>query len=134
MNSETIPKFLVDTDVLVRYLVLQEADKATSLIDLMQKGICFTSVLNASELFMLANSDYQKEKVRDVLNALKVLGLHSRYSLSIPNCMNRFDNIRDSLFYILAEQNRLIIVSLNPNKYSGLKVKSLHPQSINQQY
>ena len=134
MNIESIPKFLVDTDVLVKYLVLKESGKTTSLIDLMQKGICFTSVLNASELFMLAKSDYQKEKARDVLNALKVLGLHSRYSLSIPNCMNRFDNIRDSLFYILAEQNRLTIVSLNPNKYSGLKVKSLHPQAIIQQY
>lgn len=134
MNSESIPKFLVDTDVLVQYLVLKESGKTTSLIDLMQKGICFTSVLNASELFMLSKSDYQKEKVRDVLNALKVLGLHSRYSLSIPNCMNRFDNIRDALFYILAEQNRLIIVSLNPDRYSGLKVKSLYPQSIIQQY
>lgn len=134
MNSEFFPKFLIDTDVLVNYLVLKETAKTTSLIDLMQKGICFTSVLNASELFMIAKSDYQKEKVRDLLNALKVLGLHSRYSLSIPNCMNRFNNIRDALFYILAEQNRLIIVSLNPDHYSGLKVKSLHPKSIIQQY
>lgn len=134
MNSEIIPKFLIDTDILVKYLVLKESDKTTSLIDLMQKGICFTSVLNASELFMIAKSDYQKEKVRDVLNSLKVLGLHSRYSLSIPNCINRFDNIRDALFYILAEQNRLIIVSLNPDYYSGLKVESLHPKSIIYQY
>ncbi len=130
MNNEHIPKFLIDTDVIVKYLVLKESDKTTSLIDLMQKGICFTSVLNASELFFIVKSDYQKEKVRDVLNSLKVLGLHARYSLSIPDCMNRFDNIRDALFYILAEQNKLTIISLTPNKYSGLKVKSIHPQSV----
>jgi hypothetical protein len=116
--------------VLLEYLVLYEFDKESYLIKLMQKGICFTSVLNASELFMFANSDYEKEKVRDLLNALKVLGLHSRYSLSIPNCMNYFKNIRDALFYILAEQNRLSIVSLNPEKYSGLSVKSVHPNTI----
>ncbi len=125
-----IPKYLLETDVLLEYLVLYEFDKESYLIKLMQKGICFTSVLNASELFMFANSDYEKEKVRDLLNALKVLGLHSRYSLSIPNCMNNFKNIRDALFYILAEQNRLSIVSLNPEKYSGLRVKSVHPDTI----
>lgn len=125
-----IPKYLLETDVLLEYLVLYEFDKESYLIKLMQKGICFTSVLNASELFMFANSDYEKEKVRDLLNALKVLGLHSRYSLSIPNCMNSFKNIRDALFYILAEQNRLSIVSLNPEKYSGLSVKSVHPNTI----
>jgi len=125
-----IPKYLLETDVLLKYLVLYEFDKESYLIKLMQKGICFTSVLNASELFMFANSDFEKEKVRDLLNALKVLGLHSRYSLSIPNCMNNFKNIRDALFYILAEQNRLSIVSLNPEKYSGLSVKSVHPDSI----
>ncbi|RPI65119.1 MAG: PIN domain-containing protein [Ignavibacteriales bacterium] len=125
-----VPKYLLETDVLLEYLVLYEFDKESYLIKLMQKGICFTSVLNASELFMFANSDYEKEKVRDLLNALKVLGLHSRYSLSIPNCMNNFKNIRDALFYILAEQNRLSIVSLNPEKYSGLSVKSVHPDTI----
>lgn len=125
-----IPKYLLETDLLLEYLVLYEFDKESYLIKLMQKGICFTSVLNASELFMFANSDYEKEKVRDLLNALKVLGLHSRYSLSIPNCMNNFKNIRDALFYILAEQNRLSIVSLNPEKYSGLSVKSVHPNTI----
>lgn len=125
-----IPKYLLETDVLLEYLVLYEFDKESYLIKLMQKGICFTSVLNASELFMFANSDYEKEKVRDLLNALKVLGLHSQYSLSIPNCMNNFKNIRDALFYILAEQNRLSIVSLNPEKYSGLSVKSVYPDTI----
>ncbi len=125
-----IPKYLLETDVLLEYLVQYELDKESYLVKLMQEGICFTSVLNASELFMFANSDYEKEKVRDLLNALKVLGLHSRYSLSIPNYMNNFKNIRDALFYILAEQNRLSIVSLNPEKYSGLSVKSVHPDTI----
>lgn len=130
MDLIKIPKYLLETDILIDYLTCGDLNKVPYLITLMQKGICFTSVLNASELFMQANSDFKRSKVRDLLNALKVLGLHSRYSLAIPNYRDNFTNIRDALFYILAEQNKLIIVTLNPDKYSGLNVNSVHPQMI----
>jgi hypothetical protein len=130
MNFNSTPKYLLETDILIDYLIFDKPNGKPTLLTLMQKGICFTSVLNASELFMLAKSDYHKEKVRDLLNALKVLGLHSRYSLLIPECKNSFDKIRDALFYVLAEQNKLIIVSFIPDRYSGLKVQSIHPKSI----
>ena len=130
MNLDKTPKYLLETDLLINYLVSNDSSKEPYLLKLMQNGICFTSVLNASELFMLSDTDFEKEKVRDLLNALKVLGLHSRYSLLIPNYGNHFKNIRDALFYILAEQNKLKIITLNPDKYAGLKVNSVHPQMI----
>lgn len=130
MSIDTTKKYLLDTDILIEYLTFNDPSKSPHLLKLMQEGICFTSVLNASELYMFAKLDHQKDKVRDLLNAHKVLGLHSRYSLSISNYINRFDNIRDALFYILAEQNRLVIVSLDPDRYSGLKTQSIHPQFI----
>jgi hypothetical protein len=130
MNIDKTLKFLLETDLLNEYLTFNDPGNKSFLLKLMQKGICFTSVLNAAELFMLAKSDLEKEKVRDLLNALKVLGLHSRYSLSISDCMHKFNNVRDALFYVLAEQNKLQIVSLNPDKYSGLKVNSTHPEMI----
>jgi predicted nucleic acid-binding protein len=130
MNNDKIPKFLLETDILIEYLTDNDSSKELLLLKLMQKGICFTSVLNASQLFMLAKSDFEKEKVRDLLNTLKVLGIHSRYSLAIPDCINNFKNTRDALFYVLAEQNKLIILTLNPDKYSGLRVKSIHPETV----
>jgi hypothetical protein len=130
MQKNNIPKFLLDTDVLIEHLTFNSSSREPFLLTLMQKGICFTSVLNASELFMLAKTDIEKKKVRDLLNAINVLGLHSRYSLAIPACINNFNNIRDALFYVLAEQNRLIIISLNPDKYTGLRVNSIHPKMI----
>jgi PIN domain len=130
MNIDKTSKFLLETDILVDYLTFHNSNKEPYLIKLMQRGICFTSVLNASELFMLAETDLEKERVRDLLNALKVLGLHARYSLSIPACKNNFKSTRDALFYILAEQNKLDIVTLNPDKYYGLRVNSKHPQTI----
>ncbi len=130
MQKKIIPKFLLETDILIEYLTFNNSGSKPFPLKLMQKGICFTSVLNASELFMAAKTDFEKEKVRDLLNAINVLGLHARYSLSISNCIDNFKNIRDALFYVLAEQNRLIIVSLNPHKYDGLRVNSIHPEVI----
>lgn len=130
MNLIKTQKFLLETDILIEYLTYSDSNKVPNLLSLMQKGICFTSVLNASELFMMAKSDFEREKVRDLLNALKVLGLHSRYSLAIADYTSKFTSIRDALFYILAEQNNLRIVTLNPDKYRGLSVNSVHPQMI----
>lgn len=130
MQKNKIPKYLLETDILIEYLTFNNSDTEPSLLKLMQKGICFTSVLNASELFMTAKTDFEKDKVRDLLNAINVLGLHARCSLDIPDCKNDFNNIRDALFYVLAGQNKLTIVSLNPDKYSGLKVNSIHPKMI----
>ncbi len=130
MQKNKIPKYLLETDILIDYLTFNNIGNEPFLLNLMQKGICFTSVLNASELFMAAKTDFEKEKVRDLLNAINVLGLHARYSLAVSDCKNNFNNISDVLFYVLAEQNKLTIVSLNPNKYSGLKVNSIHPKMI----
>lgn len=130
MSISNLPKYLLETDILIDYLTFDNSGGGPFLLNLMQKGICFTSVLNASELFMAAKTDFEKEKVRDLLNAINVLGLHARYSLAVSDCKNNFNNISDVLFYVLAEQNKLTIVSLNPDKYSGLNVNSIHPKMI----
>ena len=130
MQKNKIPKYLLETDILIDYLTFNNIGSEPFLLNLMQKGICFTSVLNASELFMAAKNEFEKEKVRDLLNAINVLGLHARYSLAVSDCKINFNNLRDVLFYVLAEQNKLTIVSLNPDKYSGLKVNSIHPKMI----
>jgi len=130
MQKNKIPKYLLETDILIDYLTFNNIGCEPFLLNLMQKGICFTSVLNASELFMAAKNDFEREKIRDLLNAINVLGLHARYSLAVPDCKNNFNNIRDVLFYVLAEQNKLTILSFNPDKYSGLKVNSIHPKMI----
>ena len=130
MHKNKISKYLLETDILIDYLTFNNIGSEPFMLNLMQKGICFTSVLNASELFMAAKNEIEKEKVRDLLNAINVLGLHARYSLAVSDCKNNFNNIRDVLFYVLAEQNKLTIVSLNPDKYASLRVNSIHPKVI----
>ncbi|MDY0081838.1 MAG: PIN domain-containing protein [Ignavibacteriaceae bacterium] len=129
MNQKKIPKYLIETDVLADHLITG-SENESYLIKLMKSGICFTSVLNASELYLLADSHTEIQRVNDVLYSIKVLGIHSRYSLSVSKYKDRFDNLRDALFYILAELNKLTIVSLNPDRFSNINVNSFHPEFI----
>ena len=129
MNQEVIPKYLLDTDILADHLIT-DFNEESYLIRLLKSGICFTSVLNAAELYRIAETNSELQRVNEVLYGIKVLGIHARYSLSVPNHKKRFDNVRDLLFYILAESNKLTIVSFNPDKFSYHEVKSLHPGSI----
>ncbi|HQI40429.1 MAG: hypothetical protein B6D44_16895 [Ignavibacteriales bacterium UTCHB2] len=129
MNQKTIPRFLIETDVLADHLIT-DSKTESYLIKLMKSGICFTSVLNASELFLLTDSQLELQRVNDVLYSIKVLGIHARYSLSVPKYKNRFNNLRDTLFYILADLNKLTIVSLKPDRFNNINVNSYHPEFI----
>lgn len=115
--------YLIDTDVLYDHLVHNNTKKKSFLTQLMVQGECFTTVLNASELYFSAETDEHKLAIKKLLYALKVLGLNSRYSLEIPNYSDKFKNYKDCLFYIVAERNNLIIATNSPEKYNLGKVK-----------
>lgn len=123
-------KYLIETDILIDFLMKKKDEKRSYLFDLMQKGICFTSVLNASEMYFATRSEFEKEKLNNLFYAINVLGIHSRYSLLVPKISKHFKNYRDALIYILAEQNKLTIVTQHPEKYLGLECKSVHPTEI----
>jgi len=122
-------KFLLDTDILSDHLV-NGKNESSILIDFMQKGICYTTVLNASELLFSTNSDKESEYVKKILNAVKVLGLHSRYSLSIAKYSRKVESLRDALFSVVAEINKLPIVTFNNIRYINTSLKIIHPQDI----
>ena len=86
-------KFLLETDVLVDYLT---SNKNNYLLKLMKSGICFTTVLNASEMLAVCKNETEKSEVRSVLDSLKILGLHSRYALSVPEFSGKTKNNRDA--------------------------------------
>ena len=120
-------KYLLETDVLVEYLI---SKKKNNLLKLMRTGICFTTVLNASELLAICKNEKEKSAVRSVLDSLKVLGLHSRYALSIPEFAGKTSSIRDSLFAVVSLINKLPIVTLDRERYKKIKLKIIHPQEV----
>lgn len=119
----TNKNFLIDTDVLYDHLIHKNEKTISFLTSLMTKGECFTTVMNASELYFSAKTEEQKIAIKKLLYALKVLGLNSRYTLDIPQYSDKFSNYRECLFYIVAEKNNLIIATNSPAKYKVGKVK-----------
>ncbi|HEY6435982.1 MAG TPA: hypothetical protein VIY47_05290, partial [Ignavibacteriaceae bacterium] len=101
-----------------------------NLLNLMQTGICFTTVLNASEMLAASKDEYENSAVRSVLDSLKVLGLHQRYALSVPDFADKTENVRDALFAVVALINKLPIVTLNCDRYKKTNLKIIHPQEV----
>ena len=122
-------KYLLETDILSDHLV-NGKDEGSFLIDLMQKGICYTTVINASELLYHTISEEEIKNVKKVLNAVKVLGLNSRYSLSISDYSKKVKTLRDALFSVVADINKLPIVTFDNNRYINTSLKIIHPQDL----
>lgn len=120
-------KYLIDTDIMVDHLISNENNY---LMNLMQTGICFTTVLNASELLAVCKNDNEQSLVRNILDSLKVLGIHSRYALSIPEFSDKTNNVRDALFSVVASINKLQIVTLGEERYKKTKLKIIHPKEV----
>ena len=120
-------KYLLETDVLVDYLTSNDKNY---LMNLMQTGICFTTVLNAAELLAACQNDNEKYLVRSVLDSLKVLGLHSRYALSVPEFSEKTENVRDALFAVVSLINKLPIVTMSRDRYKKTNLKIIHPQEV----
>ena len=96
----------------------------------MQTGICFTTVLNASELLAVCKVDHERSAIRSVLDSLKILGLHSRYALSVPDFAGKTENVRDALFAVVSFINKLPIVTMNRDRYKKTNLKIIHPQEV----
>lgn len=122
-------KFLLETDILADHLV-RGKNGSSVLLNLMQKGICFTTVLNAAELLLAARTKEENKYVNNVLYSLKILGLNSRYALMAPKYSVKLNSLRDVMFSVVADINKLTIVTFDIKKYSSIKLKVIHPQKI----
>lgn len=124
------PEYLIETDILIEHLTHKRADSESILESLMQKGVCYTSVINAGEVLFNVKNDEEKENVIKLLSSLKVLGLNSRYSLYVSGMNSKLKNSRDSLIFVLAKLNKLKIVTCDKNKYVKVaeQVSVINPQ------
>lgn len=123
-------EFLVDTDVLYEHLNKKVESGRSYLVHLMTKGLCFTTVLNAAELMLDAKTLRKTDSVKSLLSALKVLGIHPRYSLMIDKISTDIKNLRDALFLVTAQINKLDIITLNSGRYNSDKIKIFHPDQV----
>ncbi len=129
MTQEKI-QFLVDTDILVDHLIIEEITNSSHLEIAMTKGICFTTVINASEILFAASTENERAKIQDLLRSLKILGLNSRYSLKISKFFNKVASTRDAIMCTVAEFNRLPILTLKVDRYKESGIKIISPLEL----
>lgn len=119
-------EFLIDTDIISNHLILNDISDLSDLEFAMTEGICFTSVINASEIYFGVTNLKEKQNVDSVMNALNVLGIHSRYSLNISEFFDKVATTRDAIMCSVAKNNKLPILTNNYERYkkSGIKIIS----------
>ncbi|MCW8810500.1 MAG: PIN domain-containing protein [Ignavibacteriaceae bacterium] len=122
-------KYLLDSDILVDYLTSLD-NMNSHLINLMQKGLCYTTVLNAAELLASCRNKDEEKLIRNVLDSLKVLGLNSRYALSVPEFSDKTKSLRDALFSVVSSINKIPIVTFDRERYKKTNLKIIHPQEL----
>jgi predicted nucleic acid-binding protein len=116
-------QFLIETDVIVDYLNHQGNKLDSKLIEFLSLGKCFTTVINASELYYSCKDDFQVEIVSKFLYSINVLGIHPRYSLLVKDYSKYFNNTRDCLFYLVALFNKLSLVTKRKNIFPSGEVE-----------
>lgn len=131
MEKKSKIEFLLDTDILFDHLCRDPSSGNSYLVKLLQNGLGFTTVINAAELMLKAKNSKEEFHIKSLLSALKVLGIHSRYSLSVNHLNEKVRGLRDSLLMVTAEINKLDIVTLDGSRYGSEKIKILHPDNLN---
>jgi predicted nucleic acid-binding protein len=123
------PRVLVDTDILVDHLICDK-DSESLLEKLMMTYICFTTVINASELYFAVRNEKEKTAVDKLLRSLKVLGMNARYSMLIPDFKETTESLRDALICALSKNNKLALVTNKKEKYKFADIKLIDPNSL----
>ncbi|GBD87175.1 hypothetical protein BMS3Abin03_01102 [bacterium BMS3Abin03] len=130
MNKKLPQKYLVETDVPVNYLTETGDTIEPGLIMHLQNSIAFTMVMNASELFYAAKNEFQLDTVKKNLTSLKIFVLNPGYSLSIFKYSSLVNSVRDALFCIVADFNKLPVAIYNVEKYKSVELNSIHPKEL----
>lgn len=123
-------EFFVETDILVEHLTHKDKGTPSFLEKAMSQGDCFTSVLNASELYFAVSSKEEKEIIDKLLYAVKVLGVSSRYALQTSEFNGKLDTVRDALIASLVKINKLPIVTADKTKYAKTDLNIISPLEL----
>jgi len=123
-------EFFIETDILVEHLTHSDKSTKSYLEKAMSKGDCFTSVVNASELYFAVKSEEEKNIIDKLLFAVKVLGLSSRYALMTSKWHGKLETVRDAMVASLVEMNKLSVVTFAKEKYEKTEIKIISPLEL----
>ena len=119
-------QFLVETDLLREYLVAPAAE-ATTLRKALSVGVCYTTMINALELFRAARTKKEADAVMQLLLVVRVLGFNSRYAETFAAIAREIEegtashpSERDMLIVGMARVSKLsILTKVFFDRYNG---------------
>jgi predicted nucleic acid-binding protein len=125
-----IKKVIIDTDVVVDYLLAGPAEE-TAFRKLMRGYFCYTTVVSAAALFALASSKKQRMAMEDALGALKILGINARSAVSFGDLLRTHPRLSVSDCYIagICLESRLPLCTFTPRRFSAVRKLTLLPAS-----
>jgi hypothetical protein len=121
-------QFLVETDVLTEYLVAP-AGEMTTLRKALAQGVCYTTMINALELFRAAATKEESDAVMRMLLIVRVLGFNSRYAETFAGMAQEIErkttlhlSEREILIMGMARVSKLsILTTVFFDRYTGFK-------------
>lgn len=125
MQKDEKRSFLLETDIITDHLIGQKTGSESVLEHLMQKGLCFTTALNAAEIYGSKSAVINLSIINDIFAAIKIMGINSRYVLKLPDFYGRVNDWRDAMFASVAWHNKLTIVTFDKQKYFELNIDTL---------
>ncbi|MEP7235018.1 MAG: hypothetical protein ABI778_06960 [Ignavibacteriota bacterium] len=110
-------QFLIETDVLKEYLIAPNGEQ-TLLRKALATGVCYTTMLNALELFRSCKTKAETDAVLQMLMVVRVLGFNARYGQTFAELANEIEtgssitlNHRESMIVGMAKASKLTIVT-----------------------
>ena len=109
---------LVESDVIAEFLTAPEGE-VPLLRSLLQAAPCFSSFIQAGEIYSAARDDEERRTVERALYGLKILGASARYAKTIGRALTSLasaTDIRTAIVAAVAVESRLPIVT---QRYAG---------------
>lgn len=112
-------QFLIETDILNDYLMHRSSDGEPSLLrQALAQATCYTTMINAMELFASATDQKSRDAVMNLLMVVRVLGFSARYAEPFAALGKRIEqeknlvlSQRELMILAMAEISKLTVVT-----------------------
>lgn len=121
---------LIETDVIVEFLTAGDGE-IPLLRRLLETVPCYTTFLQAAEIYSTAQDDQERRQVEKALFGLKILGASSRYAKTIARVLSseaRMGGHRTAIVAAMAIESRLPVVT-DEYLQDLCNIPGLHPVS-----
>lgn len=120
----------LDTDVYLKHLY---GAKDSVLLKCLSLFDCYTSVINASEVFSRCETKEQEEFAKQAFFGSGVLGIPYKYSVTIGKLLKSKTDFRDACMLAMAIETKLPVISFTDMKaeYSEkFGIRFIQPQFV----